>query len=77
MNCLVTLIQAWVYPGIVDLLSINPPQPDVKFSGRFQGLTEFPVTLGLSAALAVLIGIGLICSEKEIPSCAGFWLWSF
>ena len=59
VNCLITLIQAWVYPGIVDLLSINPPQPDVGFSGRFQGMTEFPVTLGLSAALAVLIGIGL------------------
>src|SRR5271155_4392291 len=29
VNCIVTLIQAWVFPGIVDLLSMNPPQPDV------------------------------------------------
>jgi O-antigen ligase len=65
VNCAVTLIQAWIFPGIVDVLSINPPQPDVGFSGRYQGLTEFPVTLGLSAALAVLIGIGLFSMEKS------------
>lgn len=59
INCVITLLQAWVFPGIVDALSITPPQPDVGFSGRFQGLTEHPVTLGLSAALAALIGIGL------------------
>jgi O-antigen ligase len=49
----------------VDTLSINPPQPDVAFAGRFQGLTEFPVTLGLSAALGVLLGIGLFSIEKR------------
>jgi O-antigen ligase len=65
VNCVVTLIQASIFPGIVDALSINPPQPDVGFSGRYQGLTEFPVTLGLSAALAVLIGIGLFSIEKS------------
>jgi O-antigen ligase len=65
VNCVITLIQASVFPGIVDALSINPPQPDVGFTGRYQGLTEFPVTLGLSAALAVLIGIGLFSMEKS------------
>jgi O-antigen ligase len=65
VNCFITLLQASFFPGIVGALSINPPQPDVGFSGRYQGLTEFPVTLGLSAALAVLIGIGLFSMEKS------------
>jgi O-antigen ligase len=65
VNCFITLLQASIFPGIVDALSINPPQPDVGFSGRYQGLTEFPVTLGLSAALAVLIGIGLFSLERS------------
>jgi len=65
LNCVVTVLQASVFPGIVDTLSINPPQPDVAFAGRFQGLTEFPVTLGLSAALGVLLGIGLFSIEKR------------
>ena len=65
LNCVVTVLQASVFPGIVDSLSINPPQPDVAFAGRFQGLTEFPVTLGLSAALGVLLGIGLFSIEKR------------
>ena len=66
LNCVVTVLQASVFPGIVDSLSINPPQPDVAFAGRFQGLTEFPVTLGLSAALGVLLGIGLFSIEKRL-----------
>jgi O-antigen ligase len=65
VNCLITLLQASIFPSIVDALSLNPPQPDVGFTGRYQGLTEFPVTLGLSAALAVLIGIGLFFIEKS------------
>jgi O-antigen ligase len=65
LNCVVTVLQASAFPGIVDTLSINPPQPDVAFAGRFQGLTEFPVTLGLSAALGVLLGIGLFSIEKR------------
>ena len=66
VNCAVTVLQASVFPGIVDALSVNPPQPDVAFAGRFQGLTEFPVTLGLSAALGVLLGIGLFSIEKRL-----------
>jgi len=65
VNCFITILQAWVYPGIVDFLSVNPPQADVAFSGRFQGMTEFPVTLGLAAALGVLIAIGLSSMEKH------------
>jgi O-antigen ligase len=65
VNCFIALLQASIFPGIVDALSINPPQPDVGFSGRYQGLTEFPVTLGLSAALAVLISIGLFSIERS------------
>lgn len=65
INCFIVLIQASVFPGIIDMLSINPPQPDVAFQGRYQGLTEFPVTLGLSAALAVFIAVGLFASAKS------------
>lgn len=65
VNCAVTLLQAWVFPGMVDALSINPQTLDQSEIQRFQGLTEFPVTLGLSAALAVLIGAGLLLSERR------------
>lgn len=64
VNCAITVLQAWVFPGIVDALSINPVTPDQSEILRFQGLTQFPVTLGLAAALAVLIGIGLMLSER-------------
>ena len=64
LNCLVTVVQAFIFPGIVDALSINPPQPDVAFSGRYQGLTEYPVTLGLAAALGVLLAMGIYAVEK-------------
>jgi O-antigen ligase len=65
VNCFITILQAWIYPGIVDALSVNPPQADVGFSGRFQGMTEFPVTLGLAAALGVLIAMGLFSMERN------------
>ncbi len=65
INCAITVLQAWAFPGIVDALSINPLTPDQSEILRFQGLTQFPVTLGLAAALAVLIGIGLVLSESK------------
>lgn len=65
VNCFITILQAWIYPGIVDALSMNPPQADVAFSGRFQGMTEFPVTLGLTAALGALIAVGLLSMERN------------
>jgi O-antigen ligase len=65
VNCFITILQAWVFPGIVDALSVNPPQQDVAFSGRFQGMTEFPVTLGLAASFGVLIALGLASMERN------------
>jgi O-antigen ligase len=64
LNCFITVLQASIFPGIVDALSINPPQPDVAFAGRYQGLTEYPVTLGLAAALGVLLAMGIYAVEK-------------
>ena len=58
-NSLIALIQAWVFPGLADRLSINPVTPDLSVDiGRFQALTSHPNLLGLCAAMAVLIGIG-------------------
>ncbi len=65
VNCFVTVLQATIFPGIVDALSINPPESDVAYAGRFQGLTQYPVTLGLSGAFGMLLGIGLISFEKD------------
>jgi O-antigen ligase len=67
VNCAVTVLQAWVFPGIVDALSINPLTQDLGESEirRFQGLTQFPVTLGLAAAVAVLLGLGLVLNERR------------
>jgi O-antigen ligase len=64
LNCFITVLQASIFPGIVGALSINPPQPDVAFAGRYQGLTEYPVTLGLAAALGVLLAMGIYAVEK-------------
>src|SRR5438874_2815305 len=58
VNCGITLLQASVFPGIAKALSLNPGAPDLSDIGRWQGLTSHPNTLGLSAALAVLIGFG-------------------
>ncbi len=64
VNCALALLQAWVYPGIVNTLSINPTQPDISDeSGRLQSLTSHPNILGLSAALAVLIAVLLLVSK--------------
>jgi O-antigen ligase len=62
-NCVITLIQATIFPGIVDLLSVNPARPDVTVVGRFQGLTSHPNIIGLVAGLAILLGIGLMSVE--------------
>jgi O-antigen ligase len=63
-NCVLALLQAWVYPDIVTALSINPTQPDISSDvGRIQSLTSHPNILGLSAALAVLIAVILLLSK--------------
>jgi O-antigen ligase len=63
VNSIVTILQGSVFPGIADVLSINPTRPDISEIGRFQGLTSHPNIIGLSAALAVMIGIGLLSFE--------------
>jgi O-antigen ligase len=63
VNCVITLLQASIFPRIADSLSINPTRPDISDIGRFQGLTSHPNVIGLSAALAVMIGFGLLNSE--------------
>ena len=65
VNCVVTLLQASVLPGIAEVLSINPTRPDISDIGRFQGLTSHPNIIGLSAALAVMIGIGLFSFDEN------------
>jgi O-antigen ligase len=59
VNCAIAIIQAWVYPGIVEALSMNPIRPDFGEGGRLQGLTSHPNVLGFCAALAVLLGLEL------------------
>jgi O-antigen ligase len=63
VNCVITVLQASVFPNIADVLSINPTRPDISEIGRFQGLTSHPNIIGLSAAFAVMIGIGLLAFE--------------
>jgi len=73
VHCVITLLQAWEFPGIVNALSINPVTLDMSAGGRFQGLTSHPNILGLSAALAVLVGTGLL-SFKKVHMSGGVWL---
>ena len=64
VNCSIAVLQAWVYPGIVDALSVNPIRPDLGADGgRLQGLTSHPNVLGFCAALAVLLGLELSTFE--------------
>lgn len=67
INCVVATLTAWVSPRIADVLAINPETPtDIgQAIGRFAGLAGHSNILGLSAALAVLIGIGLFISERN------------
>jgi O-antigen ligase len=62
-NCVITVLQASVFPNIANTLSINPTRPDISEIGRFQGLTSHPNIIGLSAAFAVMVGIGLLAFE--------------
>ena len=65
-NCVIVILTAWVSPGIADVFAINPVTPTESGQGigRFQGLAGHSNILGLSAALAILIAIGLLLSEK-------------
>jgi len=67
-NCVIVLLQASVFPGIVDVLTVNPTGSVSDWGqdvGRFAGLAGHPNILGLSVALGVLIGIGMLLSERE------------
>ena len=63
VNCVITVLQASIFPKIADALSINPTRPDISEIGRFQGLTSHPNIIGLSAAFAVMVGVGLLAFE--------------
>ena len=64
VNSFITILQASIFPSIVDVLSINPTRPDISDIGRFQGLTSHPNIIGLSAALGLLLAIGELISER-------------
>ena len=66
-NCLIAGFSAWVVPGFTEALAINPVTSTElgESLGRFQGLAGHPNILGLSAALAVLMGVGMLVSEKD------------
>jgi O-antigen ligase len=77
VNCVIAMLTAWISPGIADALAINPvvdPTETGQNIGRFAGLAGHPNILGLSAALAVLIGIGLLFSERKIYVAWGLLL---
>jgi len=63
LNCVIALVEAWIFPGIVDVLSINPTRPDISASGRLQALTSHPNILGLSATVAVVISLTFLSFE--------------
>jgi O-antigen ligase len=67
VSCASAIIAAWVSPSIAEILTINPrwPTNSDDFGARFGGLAGHPMILGLSAALAVLIAVGLILFEKN------------
>jgi hypothetical protein len=68
-NGVIALLQASLFPRIGDVLSINDITDDTTVIGRFAGLAGHPNILGLSTALAVLIGVGLLLSEKKAYVC--------
>lgn len=67
VSCASAILAAWVSPSIATVLTINPkwPTDSYDFNGRFAGLAGHPMILGLSAALAVLIAVGLLSFEKK------------
>jgi O-antigen ligase len=64
-SCATAILAAWVWPGIADVLTINPIWVMAEFGDRSGGLAGHPMILGLSAALAVLIAVGLLSFEKQ------------
>jgi O-antigen ligase len=67
VSCASAILAAWVSPRIAEVLTINPiwATNSSDFGARFGGLAGHPMNLGLSAALAVLIAVGLLSFEKK------------
>jgi O-antigen ligase len=66
-NCFIAILSAVVSSDIPEALAIAP-QVDTysgQAIGRFGGLAGHSNLLGLSAALAILIAVGLLLSEKK------------
>jgi len=66
-NCLIAILSALISSDIPEALSIAPNVDTYSGQdiGRFAGLAGHSNILGLSAALAILIGVGLLLSEKK------------
>jgi O-antigen ligase len=78
-NCIVAMLAAWISPDFVDWLAVNP-QVATDLSddiGRYAGLSGNANILGLSAAVAVLVAIGLLLSEKAFLVRCGLVLQVF
>jgi hypothetical protein len=65
VSCATAILAAWVWPGIAEVLTISPKWVIFNFGDRIGGLAGHPMILGLSAALAVLIAVGLLSIEKK------------
>jgi O-antigen ligase len=65
VSCATAILGTWVWPGIASALAVNPKWETSDFGDRIGGLAGHPMTLGLSAALAVLVAVGLLLVEKQ------------
>jgi O-antigen ligase len=67
MNCVIAILSAWVSPSIVNALAISPKVDTYAGQdiGRFAGLAGHSNILGFSAALAILVAVGLLLSEMK------------
>jgi O-antigen ligase len=65
INCVIALMSL-VVPGIVTVLTISPRASSLaEEMGRATGLTGHPNSLGVSAALGVLLAVGLLGYENS------------
>ena len=75
VNCAIAIISAWFWPGIADVLAINPVVTDIgQQGGRYAGLSGHPNSLGISAALAVLVAVGLLLHDRGEGLSIGIYL---
>jgi hypothetical protein len=75
VNCAIAIISAWFWPGIAGVLAINPVVTDIgQQGGRYAGLSGHPNSLGISAALAVLVAVGLLLHDRGEGLSIGIYL---